>query len=334
MNKIIPLILAVAIGGTAQTPQKPQSPSTQEDIVRVTTSLIQTDVVVTDKNDQVINDLTLADFKLLENGKKQDLQFMEFVKSSTEPRSEGTVEVAGRPIEPEISRNLTAKDLHRVFAFVIDDLTIPFEDIVTVRKVLTDFIDNKMEQGDLIAIIRVVGGNGFLQQFTADKVILRRAISQISARLTVYNAFNNLPSPGQINTERASAISSEATSLPSFEPAMISAENSNLDVSEDGTVKAQRALSTLVTAADVIDSMRLLPGRKNLMLLSGGLPVFESAQEQVTIGGARVTVEESRTYIGNVTYLIRQLADRASRAGVVINTMDVRGLKAQRGVAL
>src|SRR2546421_10880891 len=82
MQKIIPLILAVVIGGTAQTPQKPQSPSTQEDIVRVTTSLIQTDVVVTDKNDQVINDLTLADFKLLENGKKQDLQFMEFVKSS------------------------------------------------------------------------------------------------------------------------------------------------------------------------------------------------------------------------------------------------------------
>src|SRR2546430_12153688 len=206
MNKIIPLILAVAIGGTAQTPQKPQSPSTQEDIVRVTTSLIQTDVVVTDKNDQVINDLTLADFKLLENGKKQDLQFMEFVKSSTEPRSEGTIEVAGRPIEPEVSRNLTAKDLHRVFAFVIDDLTIPFEDIVTVRKMLTDFVDNKMEQGDLVAIIRVVGGNGFLQQFTADKVILRRAISQVTDRVTPPSAFNNLAPALKISTTPAAAL--------------------------------------------------------------------------------------------------------------------------------
>src|SRR5947207_6883242 len=214
MKKMIPLVLAVAIGAAAQTPQKPQSPLTQEDIVRVTTSLIQTDVVVTDKNDQVINDLTLADFKLLENGKKQDLQFMEFVKSSTEPRTEGTIEVAGKPIEPEVSRNLTAKDLHRVFAFVIDDLTIPFEDIVTVRKVLTDFIDNKMERGDLVAIIRVVGGNGFLQQFTADKVILRRAISQISARLTVYSAFNNLPSADKINTDRAQAMSGRPYAAP------------------------------------------------------------------------------------------------------------------------
>ena len=32
-------------------------------------------------------------------------------------------------------------------------------------------------------------------------------------------------------------------------------------------------------------------------------------------------------------YLMRLLTDRASRAGVVINTMDVRGLKAQRGVS-
>jgi len=330
------LIAIVAVSTvTAQTPQKPtQQETDNQDIVRVTTSLIQTDVVVTDKNDQIIDDLKLSDFKLLENGKKQDLQFMEFVKGSTEPRSEGTIEIAGKPVEPEVARNLSVKDLRRVFAFVIDDLTIPFEDIYTVRKMLTDFVDNKMQQGDLVAIIRVVGGSGFLQQFTSDKAILRRAISQIAARTSVYNAFNNLQTPGQINTERANAIALEATGGTSFVPEQISAENGNLDASEDGSVKAQRALSTLVTAADVIDSMKLLPGRKNLIMLSGGLPIFESGQQQITIGGAQVTVEESRTYITNVSYLIRQLADRASRAGVVINTMDIRGLKAQRGVAL
>src|SRR5437016_4259535 len=238
MKKIIHLILAVAIGGTAQTPQKPQSPSTQEDVVRVTTSVIQTDVVVTDKNDQVIDDLTLADFKLLENGKKQDLQFMEFVKASTEPRTEGTIEVAGKPIEPDVARNLTAKDLHRVFAFVIDDLTIPFEDIVTVRKMLTDFVDNKMQQGDLVAVIRVVGGNGFFQQFTSDKVILRRAISQITARLHPYSAFNNLTSPGAINTDLAQAAVEEGASFPAD---AISSSNANLDASEDGTVRDRKS---------------------------------------------------------------------------------------------
>jgi hypothetical protein len=46
-----------------------------------------------------------------------------------------------------------------------------------------------------------------------------------------------------------------------------------------------------------------------------------------------MTVTEGRSYLGNVSYLLRQLTDRASRAGVVINTMDVRGMTANRGVS-
>src|SRR6185436_20076531 len=99
-----------------------------------TTSLIQTDVVVTDKNDRVIEDLSLADFKVLENGKKQDVQFLEFVKADTPDlpathRIEGTIDVGGKTVAPEVARNLTSTDLRRVLAFVVDDLTIPYEDI-------------------------------------------------------------------------------------------------------------------------------------------------------------------------------------------------------------
>jgi hypothetical protein len=42
---------------------------------------------------------------------------------------------------------------------------------------------------------------------------------------------------------------------------------------------------------------------------------------------------ETRAYLGNVSYLLRTLIDRASRAGVVINTLDIRGLSASRGVS-
>jgi VWFA-related protein len=335
MRKIIPLLLVAAIAVSAQTPT-PQQPQDigPDDMIRVTTSLIQTDVVVTDKNDNVIDDLTLADIKVFENGKRQDLQFLEFVKANdpnAAPRTEGTIEVGGKAVEPEVARNLTSKDLRRVFAFVVDDLTIPYEDIATVRKMLTNFVDTKMQEGDLVAIVRVVGGNGLIQQFTSDKNILRRAISQITAKLHAYSAFNNLKSPGEISTQLAqAAAASEGATAPSD---AISASSGNLDASEDGTIRGLRALATLVTAGEVIDSMKLLPGRKNLMLLSGGLELFETTSEQVTVGGAPVSVVESRMYLGNLNYLLRLLTDRASRAGVVINTMDVRGLKAQRGVS-
>lgn len=335
MKKLIPLLLMVTVVVSGQTPQNPPQQEEPQDLIRVTTSLIQTDVVVTDKNDKIIEDLSLADFKVFENGKKQDVQFLEFVKADTPnapatPRFEGTIDVGGNPVAPEVARNLTSRDLRRVFAFVIDDLTIPYEDIVTVRKILTDFVETKMQEGDLVAIVRVVGGNGLTQQFTTDKNILRRAISQVTARLHPYSTFNNLVSGGEITKQLAEAAEQMGGTGPSD---AISAASGNLDASEDGAIKAQRTLSTLVSAGEVIDSMKQLPGRKNLTLLSGGLPLFETSSEQIKIGGAPVSVIETKAFYGNLNYLMRALTDKASRAGVVINTLDARGLKAQRGVS-
>jgi VWFA-related protein len=315
----------------AQTPP-PQTPAEQEpgDVIRISTSLVQTDVVVTDKNDQIITDLQLNDFKVFENGKRQDVKFVQFVSSETPPEARVKVTVAGQPLEPEIARNLTAGELRRVFAFVVDDLTIPFEDIGTVRSLLTNFVENQMRDGDLVAIVRVIGGNGLVQQFTSDKRILRRAISQITPQLHAYSAFNNMKSADSINAELAQAVV-EAGGTASQDA--VSGANSNLDVSEDGTIRGIRALSTLSTASEVINYMTPLPGRKSLVLLSGGIPLFESSPGQVMVGGAPVTLNEGRAYLGNVNLLLRQLTDRAGRAGVVINTMDVRGLKASRGVS-
>lgn len=333
VSQIIPIVMLSSIAVLAQTGGDTQKSKTepQEDVVRITTSIVQTDVVVTDKNDQIIPDLKLEDFKVFENGKKQDLQFIEFVGAGSEPRTEGNLSLAGQPVDPEISRNLTSKDLRRVFAFVIDDLTIPFEDLVKVRNVLTNFVDTQMNDGDLVGIIRVVGGNGLLQQFTSDRRILRRAIAQVTPQLHGYSAFNNLSPPERLsaNLALAQAITADGASLTE---AAVKASNAIID--EDGVTKGLRVLSTLTTTSDVIANMKSLPGRKNLMLLSGGLPLFESSQNQTaSVGGAPVSTSEGRSYLGNVSYLLRQLTDRASRAGVVINTMDVRGLKANRGVS-
>src|SRR5260221_13323422 len=174
IKRIIALVLSVAcvsvaaLSQTPTTPQKQQPEIAPDEIIRISTSLVQTDVVVTDKNDRPITDLKLEEFKVSENGKRQDVKFIEFVSPEAAPRTEGTVNIAGQQIESEAARNLTATELRRVFAFVIDDLTIPIEDVSSVRKTLTEFVDNQMREGDLVAIVRVVGGNGLLQQFTSD----------------------------------------------------------------------------------------------------------------------------------------------------------------------
>lgn len=337
MKRIIALalsaacVLSVAMSQTP-TPQKAPQEIAPEDIIRISTALVQTDVVVTDKNDRVIPDLKMGEFKVFENGKRQDLKFMEFVSPDAGPRIEGTINVAGQPAEAEIARNLSAGELRRVFAFVVDDLTIPFQDIVEVRKLLTGFINNQMREGDMVAILRVVGGRGLLQQFTSDKQLLRRAVAEITPWLSNYSAFNNLPAL-EGNNQQLQPMSPATGDTGSLGMPTL-AGVPDIDSTEEGVTRGLRALITLETTGEVINSMKALPGRKSLVLISGGLPLYENTQKQITINGVPTTIPEANTYISNASYLLRQLTDRASRAGVVINTMDIRGLKASRGVSL
>src|SRR5215471_5233991 len=141
-------LVLIAQSVAMQTPQKPEPQIAPEDIVRITTSLVQTDVVIVDKDDHVIPDIKLDEIKVSDNGKHQDVKFLEFVAPGVTPRIEGNLSIAGNAVESDAARNLSAGELRRVFAFVVDDLTIPNEDIFSVRKLLTDFVDNQMQEGD------------------------------------------------------------------------------------------------------------------------------------------------------------------------------------------
>ena len=60
---------------SAQTPQPLATPPVEEDsdVVKISTALIQLDVVVTDKNGKLVTDLKPEDFEVLENGERQTI---------------------------------------------------------------------------------------------------------------------------------------------------------------------------------------------------------------------------------------------------------------------
>lgn len=319
MKRIITLVLSHAFMFSAafsQTPGNPQKPSQEnapEDVIRITTALVQTDVVVTDKNDQVIPDLKLDDFELYENGKKQSIKFMEYVGVETGRRTEGN-RPPGVPTG-DFAREPAARDLKRVFAFVIDDLTVPFPALVYIRQALTDFVDNQMQEGDLVAIVRTVGGKGLLQQFTSDRQLLRRAIAQLNVVTNPFQAFNNPAAEAAGNPRQPAQADGIASSQD------VEADTSMQDVggAQDETNRLFRGLISLQTTNYLIDSLKQIPGRKSLVLISGGIPIFETTS--------------TGTAYSSVSYVLNQLTDNAVRAGVVISTLDPRGLKATPGVA-
>src|SRR5262249_47941218 len=293
--------------------QNPPAKSTEGQVIRIGVDLVQIDVVVTDKSGKVVKGLSKNDFELYENGKKQLASFFEFVDTSK--RVSQTTPRAPEATRPEASTSQQgpgAAEISRIFAFVVDDLTIGYEDLVNVRQMLTHFVDNDLQPGDLVAIVRTVGGKGLVQQFTTDRSLLHRAVAALTPVSHQLSAFNN-PDPPKLNPTQALAgnlsvknTSEQDGSIP------------NLDSQFDDTNKALRAFMSLGTAGFVIDSMKELPGRKSLILISGGLPVLSANS------GAESTT---------ISNFLNALTDRATRASVAINTMDIRGLKAFSGVA-
>jgi VWFA-related protein len=320
MRKALAFFLAASTlyaAATAQTPA-PRSSDQDDEIVRITTELIQVDAVVADKNDQIVGDLKLEDFELYENGKRQDIKFMEFVSVDSGRRTEGSLATGSIAAIPggEVARDLSAKDVRRVLAFVVDDVTIPFEDMVRVRDLLSDFVENKMEEGDLVAFVRTVGGKGLLEQFTTDKQILRRAIASLTPRaIPPYLAFTG-PEGGRISSVPTPAADAAALAGGGTEAVELGME---FEGPTEGANQVPRAVLAVSVSNQLVDGMRQIPGRKSLILLSGGLPLNDLSQ--------------SGAIVGDLTQLFWQLIDNATRSGVVINTMDVRGLTARGAVA-
>jgi len=66
----------------AQTPQNPK-PANDEDVIRVRSDLVQTDVMVFDKQGRFVNGLKQSDFELRIDGKAQPVQFFEQVTAAS-----------------------------------------------------------------------------------------------------------------------------------------------------------------------------------------------------------------------------------------------------------
>ena len=74
---------------------------------------------------------------------------------------------------------LRPEQVRRTIALVVDDLQLSFESTAYVRRMLKKFVDEQMQPGDLVAIIRTGSGIGALQQFTSDKQQLYAAIERV-----------------------------------------------------------------------------------------------------------------------------------------------------------
>jgi VWFA-related protein len=298
-------LLTIACSGVlvGQNPAPTGTPPPDDsEVVKITTALIQLDVTVTDKSGHVITDLKPEEVEVYENGEKQKVTSFSFVSNlrTTEERpkdkSAPSVLLPPTQIRPEA--------VHRTIALVVDDLTLSFESTYFVRRALKKFVDEQMQEGDLVAIIRTGAGIGALQQFTNDRRQLYAAIERVR--------WNPI---GAGSVGAFAPLEPRERSLdPPTEPAAGERTPEGIQREFDEFRENVFAAGTLGAVNYVVRGMQDLPGRKSILLLSDGFKLFE--EDAVGFREA-----------GRVMAGLRRLVDMANRASVVIYTMDGRGLQ-------
>ena len=299
------------------TPQTTPTPAPQDDaddgdVVRITTNLVQFDAVVTDKKGQQVTDLSPEEFEVTVNGRRQQITNFSYVVA--EPGAQPSpVQPAPRSADKTAlyvpPARMKAGDVRRTVALVVDDLGTSFESMAYVRKALTKFVDEQMQPGDLVAIMRTSAGMGALQQFTSDKNILRRAIE----RVRWY--------PG--GRSGVSAFAPLGSGLPSIESMGGIGKGDDGSGGRDASADIDDfrsqvfAVGTLGALSFIVRGMDSLPGRKSVVLFSEGFKIIDRRK----VNDRFISDDSSR-----VLAVLRQLVDLANRAAVVFYAVDARGL--------
>lgn len=316
---VLACLLAAISSTHAQQTQGP-GPTGQEDedVLRISTELVQTDVVVVDKQGQFVDGLKPEQFQLKIDGKPQPITAFERVTAWSAREKEQLDSGRGGPLvsttkDPTKESPAPAVQRGRTVIFFVDDLHLSADSVSRVRKVILRFIDREMGKDDVLAIASPARSIGFLQQFTNNKTVLRAAVERLTYQ------------PFQIgDNQRPSMSEFQAQSVDRGEPDVLEGfieqvlrENPRMPRSLAESTVRQRASQILKQSSFVtinmlgaLDSLMRsatrLPGRKLAFFLSDGFfldPRNSDSQNK-----------------------LRRVTTAAARAGVVIYTVDARGL--------
>jgi VWFA-related protein len=273
----------------------------EDEVVRITTNLVQVDAVVTDKNGQQVTDLKAEDFEVLEDNRPQAITNFSYISAAgANVEANASPRVAkGVPIKP--AAPLRPEQVRRTIALVADDLGLSVGSMTFLRRALGKAVTEEIQANDLVALLRTAGGIGVLQQFTSDKRLLYSAIDRIRwqgtlNRVDSFEAIQAAP-VNKFGDGMVVAGGGLGPSLGEDKVAKLRADSARLreEVYTFGTINSLRY---------IINGLKNLPGRKSILLFSDSFKYTEENKDE-----------------------LHRLADHANRASVVIYTMNTRGLQ-------
>jgi VWFA-related protein len=308
-----------------------------EPLLRIETELVQIDAVVTDKKGELARDLKRADFELFDDGKKQEIAHFA-IGTAAQPARWLAVEKKPAEKSPADSTPVEIR-AGRYIVIAVDDFHLAPENLMLSKRTLQRFINGQMVAGDQVAIATTSGNIGMFQQFTDERDVLERAVNRLNVQQRSVTSSSDVPritdyQAELIDTGNLDALELAVQEILRQEPTpppqaggRAGRGGMNAGGGDGGASPRDRAIqqaqsrarmivsqnahytrATLSNLESVIRNLGALTGRKMLVLLSDGFYLGGSSSSQI--------------------YDMRRITDAATRAGVVIYSIDARGLVA------
>jgi VWFA-related protein len=290
-------------------------PTTQEqtdETLRISTELVQTDVTVFDKQGRFVDNLKPEQFQLFVDGRLQKVSFFERVAAGSSNEEALLAAARGQGGSREKALAVNPLDRGRVIFFLVDDLHMSPDSLIRTRKTIARFIDREMGQNDRAAITSATGQVGFLQQLTDNKSVLLRAAERLK---TSVQSRGDMEFPPMSETQAvAIQVQNDQEMLRFFMEPLIkngvpppNAETAVRNRAKHILSQAYRfARNTLDTLENLARTSGQVAGRKLFFFISDGF-IFNLTEP-------------------DMLNRLRNITNAAARSGVVIYTLDARGL--------
>lgn len=287
----------VAAFGQAPAPKKQEKAQTPQEapVLRVTTRLVQVNVIVQDRKGEPVSDLKKEDFSLLEEGEEQPIAI--FSVESTR--------ILPAPREPLPANTFSNRFEQR-------PSTPTSVTVVLLDELNTRFGDNAYAKDQVIK---------FLGQIQPDD---RVALYLLSGRLRILHDFTNDARP--LLNALARHKGGEQAALDASQPEAPDTGNAELDAwlqnanERMGDFYLQNRVRRTINALEAIaNHLSRLPGRKNLVWVSGSFPASFGLDRQPS----QSNLSPDR---GGFTSDIERAAKALSNANMAIYPVDARGL--------
>ena len=299
------LVMAVTAGclsaATALSAQPASSPT-----FRTEARYIEVDAVVTDRDGRVVRGLTRDDFRVLEDGKPQNIAtFLPLDLPIDAPG--GRAVPAREPVAADVQSNVRPFD-GRVYVILLDDLHVDAVRSARVKQSVRLFIERYVGDGDRAAVL-FTGRTGEAQPFTSDKTLLLAAVDRFLGR-KLQSA--TLARNERYGTERAIVDAARDQGITASVPTLPDPYD------EERAQNARHLLASLRAASTWFGAVH--GRRKTLLLVSEGIDydIDEIIRPRTSTGPPSAAL--------SITTELRETLAATARANVSIYPVDPRGL--------